>query len=119
MRLQRVLGTLWMAVCGGFSIRCLWMLLYHASYYLNAFYYSVAWFFCWLYLIGAVAGIFLLRRARWARKLAGCVSVLIVLATITAKIAWGSLPVDYYVVSILATAALVLLLLPTHDQVAP
>ena|ERR1051325_5330682 len=119
MRLQRVLGTLWMAVCGGFGIRCLWVLLYHASYYLNAFYYSVAWFFCLLYLIGAVVGMFLLRRARWARKLAGGISVLIVLATITAMIAWGSLPVDYCVVSVLATASLVLLLLPTHEQVAP
>ena len=54
-------------VCGVSGIERLWVLLSHVSFYANAFYYSVAWVFWLLYLIGAAVGHFLLRRTPWAR----------------------------------------------------
>ncbi len=109
MRLYRVLGIVWMAVCGVSAIKCLWVVLYYASLFRNAFYYSVAWGFCLLYLTGAVAGLFLFRAAKWAPMLIGCVSVLIVLATIAALGAFGNLPTLYYLVGVLGAASLALM----------
>ena len=105
-------------VCGVSGIERLWVLLSHVSFYANAFYYSVAWFFCLLYLTGAVAGFFLLRSARWAQTLVGCISISIVLATIVALSVGIALPAAYCVVGVFAAVSLVLLLLLTSVEPA-
>ena len=106
MRLQSVLGVLWMAVYGFCAISRLWVLL-HPSFFTHALYYCVAWAFCLLHLMGAVAGFFLLRGARWARSLVVCISILIVLATIMALSAFGTLPTVYYAGGVFAAVSLV------------
>ena len=107
VRLQSVLGISWLAVCGFAGIGRLWVLLFHASFYASALYYSVAWFFCLLHLTGAAAGFFLLRGARWGRTLIVCISILIVLATIMMLSGGITLPAAYSVVSVLAAVSLV------------
>jgi hypothetical protein len=120
MKTHRILGTLWMALCGVLGIVFLWQLLpaviFHSKVLSSPFFY-LATLLCLLYLAGGVAGFSLFRGAQWARRFVGVIAVLIVIATIAGFVAYRSLPGLYYVVGVLAIVSVVLLFFPSKPIV--
>ena len=109
MSTQRLLGTLWMVVCGIPGIVYFWMLFVHDIFYKNVFHWPRFYLgvsLCLLYLAGAVAGVFLFCGARWARRFAGSIAALIATATLVGFIECQALPLFYYIVGLFSIALL-------------
>jgi|SRR5208337_2422367 len=116
MKTQRILGVLWVAICGLCGILLLSNLPSISRVVPSGRFY-VATLLGLLYLAGAVAGFVLFSGARWARGLAGVVAVLILIATI-AQIAVFGLPGMCGVVGVFAMISAALMFFPRHDTAA-
>lgn len=115
MKTHRILGVLWMALCGFLGIVFLWMPLRAViirPQVLASPRLYIPTFLCLLYLAGAVAGFFLFRGAQRARGFVGVIAVLIVMATITMYLKQG-LPLFCGVIGVLAIVSIVLLFVPS------
>ena len=119
MKAHRVLGVLWMALCGFLGIAFLWILsrafIFHPQVLASPRFY-IPTLLCLLYLAGAVAGLFLFRGASLARGFVGVVAVLIVMATIAMVFVRG-LPWACGIISILAILSVVRLFFPSKPIV--
>ena len=114
MKTYRILGILWMALCGFPGVLILWTLLHDAIFHpkvlsLPRFYLFIL--VCLSYLAGGLAGSSLFRGAQGARRFVGLIAVLILIVTIAQFVACGSLALAGGVVSVLALVSVVLLLL--------
>ena len=120
MKIHRILGILWLALCSFFGVSMLWQFC--------GFIFSdrpgissglfLAILLCLLYLAGAVASIFLIRGAQWARRFIGLIAALSVIACIAQIVAFRSLSVWGGICGIFALVSVVLLFLPRHEPVA-
>jgi hypothetical protein len=121
MKTHRIVGMLWMILCGVPSIYFLLFLLqvYHSiPRVIFTLDFDLAVLFCLLALAGAVAAFPLYRGAVWARRFVGVDGVLIMLGALTWFVTFQSLPSSVVSFSVLAIISLVLLFLPRHEPVA-
>ena len=120
MKTQRILGILWLALCSYTGVTILWQLshIFGLPKFRPTPDLFLAILMCLIYLIGAVASIFLFRGARWARRFVGVIAVLSVVACIGQIVAFRSLPVLGGVFGVFALVSVVLLFRPRHEPVA-
>jgi hypothetical protein len=119
MKTQRILGILWMALCGVPGIIVLLDLLHKRSLtgVLSSPRFDLAALLCTLCLAGAVIGFSLFRGVERARRLVSVIAVLIVTATIAEFVAYGPIVICGGV-AVFAIVSIVLLFLPRRDPVA-
>src|SRR5437016_1933286 len=92
--IHKILGILWMAICGYFFARLVQGLYERHPDRLNTL--CIDLFFVFLYLAGAAAGFFLLVRARWARIVLSAVALLSVTASVMGLfVFFNSLPFSF------------------------
>lgn len=119
---HRILGTLWMAVCGSSGIPLLWSLLRDAILFPKIFFISsylyLPTLLCLLYLAGAVAGIFLFRGAWWARWFVGMIAVMTFIVTTAMIVKQGPIAQLYYIVSFFEIVSVSAIILPRYEPVA-
>jgi hypothetical protein len=112
MKTHHVLGSLWLLLCSCVGFSLLWQLFHSGSSSTATVVYVVVG--CLLYLSGALASIFLIRGARWARIFVGLVAALtIIVLMIQRPLPWGVIAVVVF-----AFASVVLLFWPRHEPVA-
>ena len=87
--LDRTLGSLWLAFCSCYSVFTVWEICrvfsisqpqYEDSGWIRMMIVSVL--ICLVFFVGAVASVFLLRGASWARKSVGVIAIIVVLLAI-------------------------------------
>ena len=83
---HKILGILWMAICGYFSASLVQGLYERHPDRLDTL--CIDLFFVLLFLAGAVAAFFLLIRAGWARIVVSVVALLTVTASVMGFFAW-------------------------------
>ena len=86
----KILGILWMAICGYFCVS-----LSLATYYIIKHTASdpyLVLFFVLLNLVGAVASVYVFRGSRWGRMIVGVVAILTVTASVMGVFAWFNSP---------------------------
>jgi hypothetical protein len=94
---HRILGILWMAICGYFCVS-LCLATYHTIKYTMS---GLDWvflefFFMLLNLVGVVASVSVFRGSRWGRMIVGVVALLTVTASVMGCFAWfNSLPFSF------------------------
>ena len=116
MKIHRILGILWLALCC-YSVLNLLRALLEIPPTAGA-----AWWVlvvdCLLYLVGIVACIFLFRGARWARWIVGLVAGFVVLSSIVSVASQRALPVWAIGPGLFALASLVVLFSSRHESFA-
>ncbi len=112
MKTHRILGTLWLLLCSYVGLSLLWQLSHSGSSSSATIVYVVIG--CLLYLSGALASIFLIRGARWARIFVGLVAAL----TMILLMIQGLHSFGIVAVGIFALASVVLLFWLKHEPVA-
>jgi len=116
MKIHRILGILWLALCC-YSVLNLLRALLEIPPTAGA-----AWWVlvvdCLLYLVGIVACIFLFRGARWARWFIAVLAVWEAFATTAYLVTSKSFHIWSGFCIVLAVVSLVLLFLPKHEPVA-
>ena len=120
MKTHHILGALWLAYCSIFGGFILWqfgsfLFAPHPRITPGLF---MAILICLLYLAGAVASIFLIRGARWARIFIGLIAVLSVIACIGQIVSFRSLSFWGGISGAFALVSVVLLFWPKHEPVA-
>jgi hypothetical protein len=83
---HKILGILWMAICGYFSASLVQGLYERHPDRFDTL--CIDLFFVLLFLAGAVAGFFLLIRAGWARIVVSVIALLTVTASVMGFFAW-------------------------------
>jgi hypothetical protein len=120
MKTHHILGILWLALCSAVTISMLgWLrqLLSQSEFRLTPNLLLASFMFV-AYLTGAIASLFLLRGAVWARTAVGIVAVLSVIACISQFIAMGRLSAFAGALGICALASLAPLLFPPRHVAA-
>jgi len=119
MKIHRILGIFWLALCCYSVFNLLRALLeLHPTTGGLWVAWSVLAAFCVMYLAGIVASIFLFRGARWARWFIALVALLAAFGSIGTIVTQQSFPVWAVFSGVFAIVSLVLLFLPTHEPVA-
>jgi ABC-type sugar transport system permease subunit len=116
MKIHRILGILWLALCC-YSVLNLLRALLEIPPTAGA-----AWWVlvvdCLLYLVGIVASIFLFRGARWARWFIAVLAVWEAFGTTAYLVISKSFHIWSGFCIVLAVVSLVLLFMPKHEPVA-
>ena len=121
MKTQRILGILWLALCGLLGIVLFWELSHHVISNPRVVASSPSFYFdsllCLLYLTGGFAGIFLFLGTPMAHRFVGLIAALILIATVAKLIAYGA-TILCDGIAVFALVSLVLLFRPKHEPVA-
>jgi hypothetical protein len=118
---ERIVGILWMALCGLPGIYFLRFLLWVRNFHPAVIFtldFDLAVLFCLLALAGAVAGFPLFFGAKWARRFVGLVAVFTLIATVVGFVA-GSLTSVLVPFSFLAIISIILLSLSPQNRKIP
>ena len=122
MKTQRILGILWLALCGPLGILVSWELSHNAISNPQVVASSPRFYFatllCLLYLAGGLTGIFLYRGTPWAHRFVGLIAALILIVTVAKHIFTFGTTIWCDSVAVFALVSLVLLFLPRHEPVA-
>ena len=119
MKIQRILGAAWLAICGYIAFGQLSSLLRVAvGPHFNL--PGLLWLFLvsLVYLTGILASIFLFRGASWARVFIGFVALLTLVILIIQNIRRMPLPILSYIIEFAALVSVVFLSLPRRKAVA-
>ena len=119
MKTHRILGILWLALCG-YSAFNLFRGLLEIHPDAPGLWVALVWLgiSCLLYLAGMTAAIFLFRGARWARWVIAPVAIFMALTTIAYIVALKSFPIWAVIFVVISVVSLPLLFLPRHEPVA-
>jgi hypothetical protein len=124
MKIQRILGVFWLAFCGYNSILFAWKAS-QAAFIPNSTAHNtpllslfLGLFFCLVFLSSAVASIFLIRGAAWARRFFRLFALLVLIMTVIPALATLQFHLLDAVFCLFAVISAVLLFSPRHEPVA-